>query len=175
MEEINIPKPGQNEYAPFYRTYITKVPDGPFLEHFRTQGNAMVRDLEALPRERWEYRYEEGKWSIKQVFQHVIDTERVMAYRLLRVSRGDATPLPGFDQNDFIEAVDVKKRLPIDLLEEFKALRESNIYLINSVPSKAWSNLGHASHEPISARALAYIIAGHAIHHHLILKQKYLP
>ena len=175
MEDFDISKPEHGEFAPFYQTYINKVPDGPFLELLRRQGNDLTSDLEALPRERWDYRYQSDKWSIRQVVQHIIDTERVMAYRLLRVSRGDATPLPSFDQNDLLEGIVVKNRRALDILEEFKALRESNIYLISSIEPKAWLRVGHASHAPISARALAYIIAGHAIHHHIILKEKYLP
>ena len=173
MEETHIPRPEHGEYAPFYHTYISKVPDALSLEMLRDQGENLAADLKSLPRERWDHRYAEGKWSISQVFQHIIDTERVMAYRLLRVSRGDSTPLPGFDQNDLLEGIQVEQRLPQDLLEEFSALRESNLYLIQSISPEAWKRIGHASQAPISARALAYIIAGHAIHHHLILKEKY--
>ncbi len=174
MEDFAIPRPAADEYAPYYKGYIDQVPEGPFLEMLRGTGEEFSALLEGIPREKWNHRYAPGKWSVRDVVQHVIDTERVMAYRLLRLSRGDSTPLPGFDQDTYAEAARVGNRRPQSFVDEFRALRESNLYLIGNLQPDQLELKGRASDQPVSVRALAYILAGHLLHHHRLLREKYV-
>jgi uncharacterized damage-inducible protein DinB len=128
-----------------------------------------------LSDEQANYSYAPGKWTIKQLLGHMIDTERVFAYRALRIARNDSTPLEGFEQDDYVRYGPHAQSRNVDLLEEFDAVRKASICLFRELSSEAWDRQGTANNNKVSVRALAYIIAGHVAHHLGVLQQKYLP
>jgi uncharacterized damage-inducible protein DinB len=164
--------PGAGEYAPYYNTYIAPVAGQNALETLVTQLDALdplrsLDDAQAL------HRYAPDKWSVKEVVGHITDAERIFACRMLRIARGDKTPLPGFDQQPYDEAAN-SNRLPIGVLvDTFRATRAATIALANEIDGDAWLRTGTASGFTVSARALAYIITGHATHHISILRDRY--
>ncbi len=166
--------PESTEYAAYYGIYISLVEGTDIISALDVQINKTQDVIANIPEEKGTYRYAEGKWSIKELVGHLIDTERVMAYRALRFSRNDATPLEGFDQDPYIENADFDSCKLSDLSKEFRLVRESNILMFKNLPEDAWLRSGIASENPVSVRALAYIIAGHELHHINILKERYL-
>jgi DinB superfamily len=167
-------RPDASEYASFYHAYVSAVPKGDIVELLRDGGRELGTALAAVPESRAGFRYGEGKWSIAEVLGHMIDAERIFTYRALRIARGDATPLPGFEQNDYVKTAGSEARTIANLAEELAAVRECSVLLFQSLPADAWSRRGVASGNPISVRALAYITAGHARHHLRVLQEKYL-
>ena len=167
-------RPEASEYAPYYDTYVSKVPDGDILQLLTTQIDETLALLGNLSEEQAEYRYAPDKWTLKEVVGHMGDTERIFAYRALRFSRNDATPLPGFDQKPFNEASTFSERTLADLLAEFRAIRQTTIYLFKGMNENMMTRTGTASQAAISVRALAYLIAGHERHHVGILRERYL-
>lgn len=167
-------RPEPTEYAQYYGKYISLVPDGNIVDTLAKQLGETLAAWRSVPADRAEHRYAPGKWSTKEMMAHVIDTERVMAYRALRIARGDKTVLPGFEQDDFIANTDWSSRTVADLADEFEAVRQSNLHLFRSLTDTAWKQVGTASNNPISVRALAYIIAGHELYHQEILRDRYL-
>ena len=166
--------PLPDEYAPFYAGYVARVPAGDItrtLEDCARETDALLRSDGA--RSLAGHRYAEGKWSVKEVVGHMTDAERVFAYRMMRIARADATPLPGFDENAYTPAGEFDARALDDLLEEFLAVRHATIRLVRGLPAEAWTRRGTASGKTISVRALAHIIAGHELHHRAILEQRY--
>ncbi|MCB1025765.1 MAG: DinB family protein, partial [Acidobacteria bacterium] len=163
-----------SEFAPFYKGYVSLVGAGDIISLLRDQSNATRKLILDIPEEQGEYRYEEGKWTIKELIGHIIDTERIMAYRALRIARNDATPLSGFDQEPYIENANFNEFQISDLAEELKLVRDSNIAMFRKFSAEAWDRVGTASGSPVSTRGLAYIIAGHELHHIKILKDRYL-
>ncbi|HQU85257.1 MAG TPA: DinB family protein, partial [Pyrinomonadaceae bacterium] len=127
----------------------------------------------SISEEKGLFAYAEGKWTIKEVLGHIIDAERVFAYRIFRISRKDETPLETFDENEYIANSDFNQRTIAEMLEEFSLLRRANLLLLNSFPDTAWVLRGTASGFPVSVRALAYIMFGHAAHHTKILQERY--
>ena len=168
-------RPQSNDYAPYYGKYIMLVPDGDFVEILETQLQEMKQLLQPLTDGQGDFRYAPGKWSIKESLGHVNDAERVFAYRILRIARGDQTPLPGFEQDDYVKIANASARKLSDLLEEFTAIRRATIALIRSLDDPSWFRRGTASGEEVSVLAIAFIIAGHALHHRAIFEEKYLP
>ena len=167
--------PLPDEYASFYAGYVARVPAGDItrtLEQCARETDALLRSEPA--RTRAGHRYAEGKWSVKEVLGHVTDAERVFSYRMLRIARGDATPLPGFDENAYTPAGEFDVRTLDDLLDDFLAVRHATLRLVRGLPAQAWTRRGTASDKTVSVRALAYIIAGHELHHRTILEQRYL-
>ena len=173
MTALSIPRPAADEAAPFYHGYIAKVPGDNIGEQLVDQLAEVERLFGTLDDTAALARYAPGKWSIKEVLGHLTDTERIFAYRLLRVGRGDATPLPGFDENAYVPAGRFDERPLRDLAAEFRAVRLSSVALANGLPSTSWSKVGQASGEPVSARALVYIMVGHAAHHLGVLRERY--
>lgn len=167
-------KPQETEYAAYYGKYISLVPDGNIVATLTKQMNDTLSAWRAVPADKADHRYAPGKWTTKEMMAHVVDTERIMAYRALRIARGDKTPLPGFEQDDFIAGGDWSGCTLADLADEFEAVRKSNLHLFRSFTDSAWKQVGTASDNPISARALAYIIAGHELYHQEILQNRYL-
>ncbi|MGG6309998.1 DinB family protein [Paenibacillus macerans] len=165
------PQPG--EYADHFAEYINEVPEGDLLAFLESQPELLRRECGGLTEAQGDYRYAEGKWSVKEVLGHIADTERVMSYRLLRIARGDATPLPGFDEELFVSHASFGRQTIAELLDGFAVVRESTLALVRQLDDAAWLRLGTASGGPVSARALAYIIAGHAHHHFSILRERY--
>jgi uncharacterized damage-inducible protein DinB len=167
-------RPGQGDYALHYGQYIDLVPSGDFLETLREQQRDLAALLSPLSDEQAEFRYAPGKWSIKEVVGHINDAERIFSYRLLRIARGDQTPLASFEQDGYIANGNFSDRKLSELLEEFSSIREATICLIRSLDDAAWLRRGTASQKEISVLALAFIIAGHERHHRIILGKQYL-
>lgn len=170
-----ITQPNPGEYAPFYAGYINKaVQTGDVLQTLAQLKDSTCEFFTTLSPEKADYAYAEGKWTIKQVVGHLIDAERVFAFRLMCFLRGDATPLPGFDENAYAEQNNVSNRTLHELAAEFKALREANLFLYNSVSDEQSLYQGTANGKPVSVRALLYITAGHELHHLSIINERYL-
>ncbi|RLD21345.1 MAG: DinB family protein [Bacteroidetes bacterium] len=166
-------KPLDTEYAPFYKSYIDLIEEGDILKTLARQADYCAIYFDTFA-DRGDHRYAEGKWTVKQLIQHIIDTERVFAYRILRISRGDETPLAGFDENTYADAAPVDHLSIADLTSEFMAVRSATYTLLNSLVPDQWTMLGTASGTEVSVRAIAYIIAGHCAHHMAILEERYM-
>jgi uncharacterized damage-inducible protein DinB len=167
---MNRPQP--DEYAPFYSKYINLVGDGPILEILEQLKETSFEYFKSIPPEKAGYAYSEGKWTIKEVLGHMIDTERTFAYRVLCFSR-EETALPGFDQDVYMLKATFNTRSLTDLADEFKSVRASNMYLFRSLSDEQETQKGIASGNPVSVRAILYIMAGHELHHLNILKERY--
>lgn len=163
-----------SEYNPYYKGYIERYDGKPIIEALVAQKELCSRFFNEFPVDKSEYRYEEGKWTPKEIFLHINDTERVMAYRALRFSRNDLAPLVGFEQDDYVEHGAAADRTIQDLQLEFDHIRSSTISLFQHLPQGKMTNIGTASDSPISVRALGYIILGHVDHHYQIIKERYL-
>ena len=173
MSPLTIPRPAPDEAAPFYHRYIARVPGENIGEELGNQLTEVERLLSTVDDRAALARYAPGKWSVKEVLGHLTDAERIFSYRLLRIARGDATPLPGFDENTYVPAGRFDERPLRALLAGFRAVRLSSLALVEGVPSTAWSERGAASGEVITARALAYILVGHVTHHLGVLRDRY--
>ena len=145
-----------------------------YVSILNSQEKALVSLFSQLNEEQALSRYAPGKWSLKEVLAHITDTERIMSYRLLRIARGDTTDLPGFDQDIFIANTSFDEVALTDLVKDFQAVRQATLTLLPTISEAAWTRLGTANTFAISARALAYVIAGHAQHHLNVVEQKYL-
>jgi uncharacterized damage-inducible protein DinB len=172
---LYLQRPAPGEYNPYYDRYIARVPDGDLIEILARQADETLAVLQNLPDNAADYAYAEGKWSIKELIGHVCDAERIFSYRLLRIGRGDETPIEGFDENAYAPAGQFGARTLASLLEEFAAVRAATITLIAGLPTEGWLQTGTANDNPVSARAIAYIMAGHELHHREILLTRYLP
>jgi uncharacterized damage-inducible protein DinB len=168
-----IPPPAPDEYASFYAGYVAEAAGHSLPEAYAAQLADLRARLGALEPARWKHRYAEGKWSVQELLGHLCDGERVFAYRLLRIGRGDRTPLAGFEENAYVAAAHSDDRTLPDLLDEFAALRQATILLAAHLPAAAWANRGTASGKEISARALAAILYGHVAHHLQVLRDRY--
>ena len=165
-------KPSTEEYDAFYKTYIDLVEGGDILQTLARQSDFCATFLQTFV-EKGDYRYADGKWSVKQLLQHIIDGERVFSYRIVRISHGDQTPIPGFDENDYADAAPVDHRTVEGLIAEFMAVRSSTYALVMHLTGEQWMMNGVASGSAISVRALVYIIVGHCAHHIRILEERY--
>lgn len=166
-------RPDPTEYAPFYAGYVARVPEGSILEILERQPGELRRDLAAVPGEREGFRYAPDRWSIREVLGHIGDAERIFGYRALRIGRGDKTPPPGFDEKPFVAASGADARPLADLVDEFAAVRAANLIVLRHLPQAAWLNMGTASNNPVSVRAVAYTMAGHVLHHMAVLRERY--
>jgi uncharacterized damage-inducible protein DinB len=169
-----IERPETTEYAPYYAGYVNSVPDGDIVEILERQGRDLGALLADLPAARGDHRYAPGKWSVKEVVGHITDAERIFTCRALRISRGDATPLPTFDQDAYVQRGGFGRRSVADLAAEFSAVRAATIALLRAMTDEESRRAGTAGNNPVSARALAYIAAGHERHHAHILRERYL-
>ncbi|MDR6549309.1 DinB family protein [Paenibacillus qinlingensis] len=167
-------RPSHDEYASFYTGYIGLVPDGDYVSILNSQEKALVTLFSQLTEEQALSRYAPGKWSLKEVLAHISDTERIMSYRLLRIARGDTTDLPGFDQDIFIANTTFDEVDLVDLIKDFQAVRQATLALLPTITESAWTRRGTANTFAISARAIAYVIAGHAQHHLHVVEKNYL-
>ncbi len=165
-----ISRPERTEYADFYANYISKVPNGDLFNFLDLQPDQFVGIVNDLTDDQAIAPPAPGKWSVKQVLGHLCDTERVMSYRILRFARGDKTELEGFEQDDYVAAANSNARSTTELLAELKSVRKATLSLLESLTSEDATRIGIANGNPISVRALAYVIAGHAQHHLNILK-----
>jgi hypothetical protein len=162
------------EYAAPYAGYIAAVGDADVLALLERQLETVARLLGGVSESRAAHRYAPGKWSVKEVVGHLADTERVMAYRALRIARGDATPLAGFDENAFVHGAAFDRRSLGSLADEWAAVRRATLALVRPLDAAALQRIGSASGHPVSVRALVYIMAGHVAHHLGVLESRYL-
>ncbi len=163
-----------NEYAGFFATYIKAVENVNLIEELEISVHDFIRFVQNIPMDKFDYRYAEGKWTIKEIIQHLIDAERIFGYRALRISRNDKTPLPGFEENDYVKNTDAKLRSIQDLLTEMAVVRQSTLSLFKSFSQEQLSRMGVASNNEISVRAIGFIIIGHQKHHQQIFQERYL-
>ena len=168
-----IARPDSTEYAPFYAGYVASVPEGDVIAFLERQIPEISELAAFVPPARDTFRYADGKWSVREVFGHLQDGERVMGHRAFSISRDEATPLPGFDENLFVERSGYDRRPLAELVSEWRAVRESNLHVLRQLDAGAWTRLGVANNLPVSVRALAWIIAGHVEHHRSILGARY--
>ncbi|MBD2716108.1 DinB family protein [Microvirga sp. STR05] len=170
----HITPPAATEYAPYYGTYVRLVTGDP-LAALQAQPAELRRLLTGLTEQQGQFRYASGKWSIKEMLVHMIDTERIFAYRALRIARGDTTPLPGFEQDDYVPASEADSRSLTSILHEYDTVRAATLSLLESLSEAQLGRQGTASGQPVSVRAMNFIIAGHEAHHLHILQERYLP
>ncbi|MFA6059001.1 MAG: DinB family protein [Taibaiella sp.] len=163
----------ETEYAPFYHTYVQTVGEDVFAA-LSQQLLSIPEFIKAIPTQKEDYAYAPGKWTVKEVFGHIIDTERIMAYRALRIARADETPLAGFEENDYAAQSHYHERSMESLSAEFELLRKSNMFLFESFNDEELRRTGTASGKNVSVRALLFIVAGHINHHKRILEERYL-
>ena len=167
-------RPGLDEYAASFADYVDRVAeDEDILAVLAGQLSQVLARLGAIAEARGDYRYAPNKWSIKEMVGHLCDTERVFAYRALRIGRGDTTPLPSFDDQAYVAEVRAGDRTLADLAAEWGDVRRATIALFRNLPVVAWDRRGTAGDHPISVRALAYIIVGHVRHHLQVLEDRY--
>ncbi len=166
--------PASDEYAPYYQTYISLLSDGDILRILEEQMNETLTLLASLTDEQAAISYAPGKWSLKEVIGHIIDCERVFAYRGMCFARGDNTPLPSFEQDEYVLGADFNDK-PLDkLASEFKHLRMSNIFMFSTWSEAVQARRGTAANNSITARAIPFILAGHERHHLNIIAKRYL-
>lgn len=167
-------RPESSEFIPYYSTYIGLIPDGEIIQILNEQINDSISLLKDISDNQGLFRYAPKKWSIKEVLGHMADTERIMAYRLLCFARGEKESLPGFDENSYVLNASFDNQTIEDLVDNFLAVRKSTVHLLKSLNSNSWSQRGTANGGEVTVRAIAYIIAGHELHHRHIIKERYL-
>jgi hypothetical protein len=167
-------RPQANEYAPYYEKYVRLVQSDDIVRTLRVQGEQTQALLRGVSPEDSLRRYADGKWSLRELVGHVADTERVFAYRALRFARGDQAPLAGFEQEPWVAAQHSDRRAWPELLADLDAVRRATVSLFGSFDADAWQRCGIASNNEVSVRALAWIIAGHELHHVGIARERYL-
>jgi uncharacterized damage-inducible protein DinB len=166
-------KPKSGDYNPYYHRYISLIGDDDIIDVLEEQRKTSEKFLKTFTEEQGNYSYADGKWTMKEVLGHVIDTERIMAYRALAFARNEEQSLPGFEQDDYVAESNFNKRSLIDMISEFRTVRESNIILFKSFDDEILKRRGTASESEITVLALIFIIAGHEKHHMKILREKY--
>jgi hypothetical protein len=166
------PQPG--EYTPYFDRYISLVLGTDVLGALDEQRRQMLLLLSGRTEADGEIRYAPEKWSLKEVLGHVNDTERILSYRALRIARGDATPIEGYEQDDYVRNSPFRQRPLSDLIEDYIAVRRATVSLFRNLDEAAWTRRGVANKNEVTVRALAYIIVGHELHHRRIIEEKYL-
>ena len=166
-------RPGVDEFAPYYARYIDLVPEDPIKMRLSAQQRDFSALLKSLDESIGEHAYAPGKWTVNEVVGHLSDTERVFAHRALRFARGDATELPGFDENLYVPAGRFGDRSLQSLADEWMTVRNATLALFAALPDDAWLRRGTANGQPVSVRGLAWIIAGHELHHRTLLHERY--
>jgi hypothetical protein len=166
-------RPGRSEYPPRFARYVDLVPAGDIFAILAEQRALTCDTLRDMDEERAGHRYGPGKWSIKEVLGHLVDTERVFAFRALWIARNDPSSLPGFEQDDWVIQADFDSRRWTDLVDECRSVREATLNLLRGIPAEAWERQGEADGRAVSVRAIPYIIAGHEMHHMAVLRERY--
>lgn len=169
-----ISRPETDEFPPYYGTYISQVIGTDALPVLTAQRSSTATFLAGIPEARAGFRYAEGKWSLREVIGHLSDSERIFAYRLLRFARADETPLAGFDENTYVPSGQFERRSLGDVAREFAAVRDATLALVSGLDGTAVARRGLANGKAISARALAWVIAGHEVHHLRVVRERYL-
>ena len=167
-------RPQPAEYDPYYQKYVGLVPEDEIIPALESQLGELSKLFEGVPEEKGTFAYDDGKWTVKEVLSHLIDAERMFAYRVFRIARGDKTPIEGFEQEGYIENSHANRRSFGELLNEFKLLREANLLFFKNLEAGDWVRTGTANNVEISVRSLAWIMAGHIRHHVAILRERYL-
>jgi DinB superfamily len=175
MSSIVIERPGSDEYAPAFERYVSRVPETDVMTALARQKEELPAGLSAVRAEGERFRYAAGKWSVRELVGHVIDTERIMGYRAVCVARGETLSLPGFDENAYAAKATFDDYPLAELLDEFVQVREGHLAFFRHLSPEAWHRRGVANQNPISVRALAWVMAGHVRHHVAVLELHYLP
>ncbi len=162
------------EYTNFFEPYMSKVGEVDLIEELEISVHRLIKFVQNIPMDKFDYVYAEGKWTIKDILQHIIDAERIFSYRALRMARRDKTPLPGFDEDDYATIANGSKRTIIDLLTELAVVRQATLSLFKTFVDDDLMQIGIASNNPISVRAIGFIIIGHQNHHQQIFSERYL-
>ena len=162
------------EYTNFFEPYMSKVGEIDLIEELEISVHRLIKFVQNIPMDKFDYVYAEGKWTIKDILQHIIDAERIFSYRALRMARRDKTPLPGFDEDDYATIANGSKRTIIDLLTELAVVRQATLSLFKTFVDDDLMQIGIASNNPISVRAIGFIIIGHQNHHQQIFSERYL-
>lgn len=166
-------RPNENEYGAYYNTYISKVSTDNYYEALSEGKRIAVEFYHKIPADKWSYKYGPDKWTVKEVLMHIIDTERVFAYRAMRISRKDKTPLPGFDQDFYVPNSAANNRTPASLIKEYIAVRDMTLAMYEGLSDDMLNQIGTASEQPASPLALGFIIAGHEEHHLRLFRERY--
>ena len=169
-----MPRPNLSRIPDWFHNYVNKVPENDLMEAMINQTPSFINFFERIPVAKRDYRYAEGKWTIKEMLQHIIDAERVFAYRGLCIARKDTTPLPGFDENNYANNAKANIRDWDEMMEEFKAVRRSSEILFGSFDEEQLETNGTANNNPIYVLAIGFVLVGHVNHHLSILKERYL-
>jgi uncharacterized damage-inducible protein DinB len=167
-------RPSKNEHPPYYEYYINLVESDYGVKALENQIIEMQQFIGMVPVELEEYRYAEGKWSIKEVLGHICDVERILGYRALCIARGEQTPLPGFDEDAYVAGANFNKRSLYELAHEFGIVRESNIVMFKGFDESTLDKIGTTNNQKVSVRSILFMIAGHEKHHINVIKERYL-
>ena len=167
-------RPQPAEYDAYYEKYVSLVPEDEVITALAAQPDELEQLFRGVPEEKGTFAYAEGKWTVKESISHIIDGERMFAYRALRIARGDKTPIEGFEQDGYIENSHANRRTIAELLNEFRLLREANVLFFRNLEAGDWVREGTANDVSISVRSLGWIMAGHIRHHVAILQERYL-
>ena len=172
---MGIARPLPDEYSAGLAPYVAEAPEGDVLALLKAQLAEVTALYAGLSEAQAAYRYAAGKWSLKDLLQHLSDAERIFTYRCLRIGRGDATPLPGWEEDDYALAAKADARAVADLLADFQATRLAGLELFRSLPEEAWAQKGTSNGKTLSARVIPYVCLGHAAHHLAVIRERYLP
>ena len=165
-------RPAADEFGQFYTGYISLVSETDIVGAMRTQLDEILALLRKVPEKVGDVRHAPYTWSIKEVVGHMSDCERIMTYRALRFARGDAMPLPGFEENDYVRVAGFDRRTLASIIDELESVRRSSVNLFENLPDEAWPRRGEANKNAVTVRALAYVVVGHARHHLNILRKR---
>lgn len=172
---MSLTRPLPGEYAEGYAPYVAEAGEGDVLALLQAQLEEVTALFKGLSEAQGGFRYAPGKWSLKDLLLHLSDAERIFSYRCLRIGRGDATPMPGFEEDAYAAAAQADARTVADLLADFRAVRTASLTLFRGLPDAAWGNRGITNNRAITARCIPYIALGHAVHHLAVIRARYLP
>ncbi|WP_257308777.1 DinB family protein [Geothrix fuzhouensis] len=172
---MTLSRPLRDEYAEGYAPYIAAADEGDVLDLLQAQMEDIATLFGGFSEAQGAFRYAPGKWSLKDLLQHLCDAERIFAYRCLRIGRGDATPMPGFEEDPYAVAAKADARAMADLVADWRAVRTASLTLFRSLPEAAWLNQGTTNNRSITARCIPFISLGHAAHHLAVIRERYLP
>lgn len=173
MSDFIVGRPKGDEHADYAAGYIGRVESDDIIGYLDEQLGSLMEDLRLVPESKYDFRYSEGKWTVKEVLGHIIDTERVMSFRAFVFARSDKQEYPGMDQDVYADNSDYASREWADIVEEFRLLRSANLHLFRGFADEDWMKRGIASDSEVSVRALAYLMAGHVEHHLGIVQERY--
>jgi hypothetical protein len=168
-------RPAPGDYAPYAEKYVSLITGNDILETLTTQLKQTTTFFSGRSERDGNFRYAPDKWTVKEVLGHVVDSERIFAYRALRIARGDQSPLPGFEQDDYVRSARFTERNLGNIVEEYADVRHASLALFNSLAEEAWQRRGVANNSPVTVRAIAFIVAGHELHHRNLLNERYFP